>query len=255
MKLRITSIPNLITFLKRLKAVDRSVILELSKDKIFCKVHTPDKSVMKYSSVHISDVVEGDVNWNEYKGSRVKIGIIDVTRLMEAFKHFRPEEDVFLDLVVDLVDDQSVATEMRLTSSSLNIRFKCADLSLLSYVDDKILEMVHSKEGSNANFKIYQSDFSTILSLCGLETNSEEILVFEVSEKNVHSKGDSFRYKLNLGPSEISLDSGESAASNIYKNQLSYMESETCQVYVHQNRIVLISEQSSTSIAIGLVEK
>jgi hypothetical protein len=33
------------------------------------------------------------------------------------------------------------------------------------------------------------------------------------------------------------------------------MEPETCEVYVHNNRIVMVSEQSSTSIAMGLVEK
>lgn len=255
MKLRITSIPNLITFLKRLKAVDRSVILELTQEKLFSKVHTPDKSVMKYSSVPMSDVLEGEVNWKSLKNSRIKIGITDVTRLMEAFKHFRPEEDVFIDLSVESVDDQSVATEVKLNSSSLNIRLRCADLSLLSYVEDNILEMVHSKNEALVTFKLYQSDFSTIISLCGLETNSEEILVFEASKKTVHAKGDSFRYKLNLGPSEIELYEGENSSANIYKNQLSFMEPETCSMYFHQNRLVLISEQSSTSIAIGLVEK
>ena len=43
--------------------------------------------------------------------------------------------------------------------------------------------------------------------------------------------------------------------SSIYKNHLGYMEQETCQVYLHDNRIVLDSETSSTSIAIGIVEK
>jgi hypothetical protein len=254
MKLRITSIPNFIAFLKKLKAVDKSVILELTSDSLFSKIHTADKSVMKYSCVSLSDVLEGDIDWKKIKGGRVKIGIIDATRLMEAFKHFRPEEDVYIELEVEDVDGQSVSTEMKLTSASLNIRLRCADLSLLSYVEDNILEMVHSKEDALANFKIYQSDFTTILSLCGLETNSEEILVFDINPKNAHANGDSFRYKLNLGPSEITIEN-ESMLSNIYKSQLSYMESETCQVFVHANRLVLSSEQSSTSIAIGLVEK
>jgi len=103
-------------------------------------------------------------------------------------------------------------------------------------------------------FKIYQSDFTTITSLCGLETNSEEILCFDVKETNVYAVGDSFNYKLNIGASEIILEDGESL-TNIYKKELSYMEPETCEVYVHDNRMVMISEQSATSIAMGLVEK
>lgn len=253
MKLRITSIQNFLVFLKRLKSVEKSVILELTNGELFCKVHTADKSVMKYSSVPLTDVLEGEIDWAKLKTDRVKIGIIDVTRLMEAFKHFRPEEDVYLEITTDKVDGDCVSTELKLTSASLNIKLRCADLGLLSYVEDNILEMVHAKEDQNALFKIYQSDFTTVLSLCGLENNSEEVLAFEITDKNVHAFGDSFRYKLNLGPSEI--ETSGNVISNIYKNQLSYMEAETCQVFVHSNRLVMFSEQSSTSIAIGLVEK
>ena len=253
MKLRITRIQNFLVFLKSLKSVEKSVILDLTKDNLFSKVHTADKSVMKYTSILLSDVMEGDVDWAKLKTDRVKIGILDATRLMEAFKHFRPEEDVYLELTTDNVDGDCVSTEIKLISASLNIRLRCADLGLLSYVEDKILSMVHSQEDAVAQFKIYQSDFTTILSLCGLETNSEEVLAFEINEKNAHAFGDSFRYKLNLGSSEIT--TSQSVISNIYKGQLSYMEAETCQVYVHDNRLVMCSEQSSTSIAIGLVEK
>jgi len=256
MKLRITSIPNLISFLKRMKTVDRSVILELNGDKLFSKVHTADKSVMKYSSVVFSDVLEGEIDWKAVNADRIKIGIIDITRLIEAFKHFRPEEEVHIELSLATSGDSCVANEIKLVSSSLNIKLRCADLTLLSYVEDSILNLVHSKEEWEANFRIYQSDFSTIISLCGLETNSEEILCFDVKEKNVHAIGESFNYKLNIGSSEIIFENPETTSSpNIYKNQLSYMEQETCQVYVHENRLVLVSEQSSTSIAIGLVEK
>lgn len=255
MKLRITSIQNLIVFLKKLKSVDKSVILEITDEILFSKVHTPDKSVMKYVGVTLEDVLEGEVDWKKYKNGRVKIGIIDVTRLMEAFKHFRPEEDVYIDIKVESVDNQSVATEIKLNSASLSIKIRCADLSLLSYVEDSVLELVHSKEDYNSTFKIYQSDFTTLLSLCGLENNSEEILLFEVNKDNVYGKGESFSYKLNLGPAEITIVDEDSATPGIYKNQLSNMESETCEVYVHSNRLVLVSEQTSTSIAIGLVER
>ena len=65
MNIRVTSTSNLIAFLKKLKVVDRSVLLELQEDRLFSKVHTPDKSVMKYASIsntHIFDTIE---NWDE----------------------------------------------------------------------------------------------------------------------------------------------------------------------------------------------
>ena len=40
MKIRITSIPNLITFLKRLKSVEKNVILEVTQNKISSKVRS-----------------------------------------------------------------------------------------------------------------------------------------------------------------------------------------------------------------------
>ena len=251
MKIRITSIQNLIIFLKRLKNVERNVILEITENQLFSKVHTPDKTVMKYSRLDFSDVFEGAIDW---KGkSKVKIGLIDVGRVIDAFKHFRPEEEVFLELTLQEEDGEYVASEMRLISKSLKIKLKCADLGLLSYVSDEILEVIHSKEDSLGVFKIYQSDFNTLLSLCGMESNPEEILNFDITENDVHSYGDSFRYKLNIGPEEIKIQGDQTTC--IYKNYLGYMEQETCQVYIHDNRIVLSSETSATSIAIGIVEK
>jgi hypothetical protein len=258
-KLRITSTTNLINFLKRLKNVDRSVLLELTSDSMFCKVHTPDKSVMKFSSLTFGEVFEGEIEWKSIlkKGTtdeRVKIGIIEVGKVIDCFKHFRPEEDVFLEIETDVLEGSCVATQIKLISNSLYINLRCADLSLLSYVEDNILDMVHSKEDTVAQFKIYQSDFSSIISLCGLESNSEELLNFVVTSKEVRAKGESFNYKISIAKEEIRV-SEDSVNSPIYKSQISYMEAETCDCYLHENRLVLFSQQSNTSIAIGVVIK
>jgi hypothetical protein len=134
----------------------------------------------------------------------------------------------------------------------LSIKIRCADLSLLSYVEDNILGIVHSKEGQEGKFKIYNSDFSTIGSLCGLETNSQELLTFELDKDSVISAGESFRYKLNIGSSDISVEEPMKAA--IYKSQLNYVDSESYTCYVHDNRMVFFSDQSETSTAVGLIE-
>jgi len=254
MKIRVTSTANLISFLKKLKVVDRSVLLELKEDKLFSKVHTPDKSVMKYASIDNTSIFDSIEDWEDSVSSdRIKMGIMDVGRFMDCFKHFRPEEDIFLELNLQDVDGETVATEIKVLSASLSIRIKCADLSLLSYVDDNILGIVHSKEGQEAMFKIYNSDFISIDSLCGLESNSQELLTFEVDKNQVIAAGDSFRFKLNIGKSDIEV-SGE-MKSSIYKSQLNYVDSEAYTVYVHDNRMVLFSDQSETSTAVGLIER
>jgi hypothetical protein len=252
MNIRVTSTSNLIAFLKKLKVVDRSVLLELQEDRLFSKVHTPDKSVMKYASIsntHIFDTIE---NWEEVKSDRVKIGIMDVSRLMDCFRHFRAEEDIFLNVKIQDVDSETVATEVEVYSTSLSIKIKCADLSLLSYVDDNVLSMVHSKEEQDGKFKIYNSDFSSIVSLCGMETNSQELLNFELKNDQVIAAGESFRYKLNIGASDIEVD--KEMKCSIYKSQLNFVDAESYTCYVHDNRMVFFSDQSETSTAVGLIE-
>lgn len=253
MKIRVTSTSNLITFLKKLKIVDKSVLLELTAEKLFCKVHTPEKSVMKFASVDVGNVFDGPLDLDEFSCDRIKIGLMDVSRLIDAFKHFRVEEDIFLEIFASNLEGVCVATELHLLSNSLQIKIRCADLSLLSYVSDDILQMVHSKEDFNSKFKIYNSDFSSVISLCGLETNSEELLVFKITPKLVEIKGDSFKYKLNVGSGEI--ESEDKSESSIYKYQLNYVDSETSDCYVHGNRIVFFSSQSDSSTAIGIIEK
>ena len=252
MKIRITSTTNLIAFLRKLKVVDKSVLLELTEDKLFSKVHTPDKSVMKYASVEVTTIFDSIEEWPSKSSDRIKIGIMDVGRLIDCFRHFRPEEDIFLELNDQDVDNELTVTELKVISASLSIRIKCADLSLLSYVGDEILKVVHSKEGQEATFKIYNSDFTAIDSLCGLESNSQELLSFEIYKDHVISSGDSFRYKLNIGKSDIESDGD--LKSSIYKSQMNFIDSESYTVYVHDNRMVFFSDQSETSTAIGLIE-
>jgi hypothetical protein len=52
---------------------------------------------------------------------------------------------------------------------------------------------------------------------------------------------------------DIQVDSEMKAS--IYKSQLNYVDSESYTVYVHDNRMVLFSDQSETSAAVGLIEK
>ena len=82
--------------------------------------------------------------------------------------------------------------------------------------------MVHSKEDCLVSFKMYQSDFTTIASLCGMESDNQEILCFEIEEKNAHAIGNSFNYKLNIGSSEIILEDSKKEIANIYNIMKKY---------------------------------
>jgi hypothetical protein len=244
---RITNSSNLIVFLKKLKTVDRSVILELEGPDFFAKVRTPDKSVIKYVGSKVDDFFEGETH-----NSRIKIGILEIGKFIDVFKYFGPEEETFVEFTAQNVDSAMVATGFKVYSSSINIKFKCADISLLSYIEDKIQKTIHSSDGSLISFNVSKESFAKISSLTTIENNQEELLNFQVHSKGLTVKGNSFQYNIiKDGPLQ-----GYSEDSNytIYKNQFNFIDQENSAFYVQENRIVVISEESNSIIAIGLVE-
>ena len=243
---RITNPNNLITFLKKLKMVDRSVILELEGNDFFAKVRTPDKSVIKYVKADINDFFEGDSS-----DTRVKIGIMEIGRLIDVFKYFGPEEETFIEFNAQPLDSEMVATAFKVYSSSINVKFKCADISLLSYIEDKIQKMIHTTEGASISFGVSKEAFAKLSSLTTIENNAEELLNFEVHSKGLSVKGNSFQYNIiKEAVDGYKEDSGYS----IYKNQFNFIDQENSSFHVQENRIVVISEESDSIIAIGLVE-
>jgi hypothetical protein len=85
-----------------------------------------------------------------------------------------------------------------------------------------------------------------------METNSQELLNFELKKDQVIAAGESFRYKLNIGASDIEVDADMKCS--IYKSQLNFVDAESYTCYVHDNRMVFFSDQSETSTAVGLIE-
>lgn len=244
---RITNPNNLIVFLKKLKMVDRSVILELEGSDFFAKVRTPDKSVIKYVGTKIDDFFEGDTT-----DQRVKIGILEMGKLIDVFKYFGPEEETFMEINAQALDGQLVATGFRVYSSSINIKFKCADISLLSYIPDNIQKSIHTTEGAIISFNVSKESFAKLSSLTTIENNSEELLNFEVHSSGLSVKGNSFQYNIIKGSALEGYS--EDAAYSIYKNQFNFIDQENSSFHVQENRIVVISEESDSIIAIGLVE-
>ena len=244
---RITNPNNLIVFLKKLKMVDRSVILELEGRDLFAKIRTPDKSVLKYVGSKIDDFFEGDSS-----NSRIKIGIMEIGKFIDVFKYFGPEEETFIEISAQSLDGSLVATAFRVYSASINIKFKCADISLLSYIEDKTQKLVFATDGALISFDITKEAFGKLSSLTTIENNSEELLNFEVHSKGLSVKGNSFQYNVLKDGALPGYENDASYA--IYKNQFNFVDQENSIFYVQENRIVVSSQESDSLIAVGLVE-
>ena len=243
---RITNPSNFLAFLKKLKSVDSGVILEIEGDKIFSKVRTVDKAVIKYVSVNITDVFEG-----ELPSERIKIPM-PVDKLIGVFKYFGPEEELNFEINIDKLDGDLVSTAIKFYSDSINIHYRCGDPSLYSYVEDNIQKMTHSSDGYLVSFEMSRSNFAKLFSLSTIENNAEELLKFQVNEKGLTVSGNSFQYNLIRDTTVNGFTKPETYI--IYKNQFNFVDAEQSNFYIHENRIVVNSTESETSIAIGLVE-
>lgn len=247
LKFRITNSNNFVSFLKKLKLVDKSVPLEIEGGNIFAKVKTTDKSVIKYVEIPLADVMEGDL-----PKERLKIGILEIGKLIDVFKYFGPEDELNLFVDSQLYEGDLISTGLKFSSSSLNIFIKCADISLLGYIDDKIQKSIHTTDGSHLSFDVNRDNFQKIFSLTGIETNSEELLHFDFKEDGVSVRGNSFQYQMLK--MEVAKGYTEPKVFTIYKNQFSYIDQEAVDIHFHENRIVFKSNESESIIAIGLVE-
>ena len=246
-KFRITNTSNLIAFLRKIKLVDKSVILELEGTDFFAKVRTADKSVIKYVSLSTFNFLDG-----ELPKSRVKIGIMEINKIIDAFKYFGPEEETYIDITAQIVGKDILATALKIFSKSININIRCADIDLLTYMDDAIQKTIHSPEGYLINFPVPKESFSKIVSLSGMENNSEELLNFDVYKNKLVVRGNSFEYNL-IREQEID-GYKEDGTYTIYKNQFSSIDQENSTFYIQENRVIVLSQESDSQIAIGRVE-
>jgi len=162
---------------------------------------------------------------------------------------------VYLEIVTADQDGSTIGISLKAYTDSMKISFRCAELGLMSYVEDNILDIVHGINDAIGNFRLYRSDFETIDSLCELENNSEELLEFSVSidPHTVQASGQSFEYKLDIALPDI--DASAPAKLSIYKKQLGYVDIEQSMVYYHENRLIFKSTEKESTIAIGLIQK
>jgi len=247
LKFRITNAPILIAFLNKIKSVDKSVILEMDSTTFFAKVRTADKSVIKYVSLDTSEFLDGEVPKN-----RVKIGVMEINKIINSFRYFGPEEETYIEIKAEPVEKDILATGIKIFSKSITINVRCADIDLLTYMDDSIQKTIHSPDGYLVAFPITKEAFTKVVSLNGMENNSEELLNFDVYKDRLVIRANSFEYNLIRGQ-EIS-GFKEDATYTIYKNQFSSIDQENSMFYIHENRVIVLSQDSDSKIAIGRVE-
>jgi hypothetical protein len=242
---RITNPNNLIAFLKKIKIVNKSVILEMDESNIFAKVRMTERTFLKFVKTRADEFFEGDK-----VTKRIKIGIVDISKLIDVFKYFGAEEEISIEFSTGVLDDSIVATSFSVYSASTDIKFKCADIGLIGYIEDDVQAMVHSSKDAIIDFPMSKESFIKISNLTTIENNQDELLNFDVNASGLSVNGNSFQHKLIREKLE---GYTKDETFTIFKYFFNYIDQENSHFYIQENRIVVLSEETDGAIAIGLV--
>lgn len=242
LKLKVNQSTNFTNFLKKFSSIDGLLLIELSPTVLKAKTHTPERSVVKYSSTSVDEIFSE----HEIK-DEIKIGIQNIDKLAQSFKYFGEGEFDFI-INVDKVQDQYVGTEIIMKNSSLDITFKCASLKMFTFITDDILSKITATENSDVDFLLPKEQQSKIISLFGIDTDYSKIS-FTIDKNSIIAKGRNFNYEVSSDDS-----ANEAAEISVFKHHYQYLDREDTQVYLVGDQLILLSNETDTKLVIGQAE-
>lgn len=237
--LKVTQTDAFSDFLKRFTSIDSSLLLEFGTSSVKAKSHTPERSVVKYCEISLDEIFSThDITEN------FKVGLFNIDKLKQSFKYFSGSDFNF---IIDLqrLDDQWVGTQITLNNSSLEVRFDCASMTLFTFIEDSVFNKISDYSNPKAKFLLQKEQQSKITSLFGIDSDYSK-LTFEFANGKVFAKGKNFKYEV-LDESGVD---GKVSLS-VFKHHYSFLDNETCEVYVLESKLVLKSSESSTLLVIG----
>ena len=228
-------------YMKKFSAIEKSLLFEISDERIIAKTHTPDKSVVKIGSILVTDIMD-IVGEKE----NVKIGLFAVDNFVASFKHFG-ENEVKIEINGEKVGNDNVATDLKATSKNLKIAFPCASTSMFRYIDSTLADKIMDTSAALFSFRIDKDALSKISALAGLDSENDTL---SISSKGgeVSFKGKSFEMSL---PGVTVNNDGD---ISFYKSHFSFIDREDSEVFITDNKIIIKSLETDTNIVIGKVE-
>ena len=179
-----------------------------------------------------------------FKSISFKVGIFNVDKLKTAFKYFE-ESDFVFGFNLSKMQDEWVGTTIYMKNASLDISFSCASLSLFTQISDDIMDKITSTEGFKAKFLLQKEQLAKITSLFGIDSDYSKI-TFEITKGKIFVKGKNFKYEIL----DAANPDNEQSIS-VFKHHYSFLDNETTEIYVMDDKLVLISTESNTRLIIG----
>lgn len=236
------SVPYLTSIIKRMLLMDTSVYLNLDENRIWSDVYTPTKDVVKSVWLPVNDVLQFETPITE----TIKLSFFSGQRLLSCLGYFDPHNlSAEISAFKDEDDGIVYAEKIIFKDNQLKIELHCQDISLgfTSMSADQV-KRAFDVSTKNYDFKLSSEDFNKVSSLQTLDKS--ELFTIYSDESGVHIKSDSF---------DIVIDDNQkstNAPTSIFKSFLARVDKETYSVSVCENKMILVSEESNTSIALNL---
>lgn len=242
LKLKISHSGEFTNFLKKFSGVDSSLLLELENEKLKAKTHTPERSVVKFSSIDLDKI------FSSYKiDKQIKIGIQNIDKLAQSFKYFG-ESEFELIIEIEELNGENIGTKLTMKNSSLNISFPCASLNMFTYITDDILDKITNTDNSIVDFTLVKEQQSKIYSLFGIDTDHPKLTI-SVENEIIKAKGKNFKYDV------IKDDNIKTTAEiSILKHHFVHLDKEDTQIFVTDDKLILKSNETDTKLIIGEAE-
>jgi hypothetical protein len=244
MKIQIkkVSVPHLTSLLKRMLLMDTSIYLNIDGERIWSDVYTPTKDVVKSVSLPISDVLQFEKPQTE----TVKLSFFSGQRLLSCLSYFDPHKlSAEINVFKDEDDGILYAEKIIFKDTQLKIDLHCQDISLgFTSMSAEQVKRAFDLSTKIYDFKLSSEDFSKLSSLQSLDKS--ELFKIYADKSGIHFSSDSFDIIIDDNKKETH------PSTAIFKSFLQRIDKETYTVFVCENKMILVSDESNTSIALNL---
>jgi len=230
-------------FLKRFSSIENSLLMEVENGVIKAKSYTPEKSVVKYSSIPLDEIFSEYSDINE----PVKIGILNLDKLASSLKFFGEGEFEF-NLEYEKVNGENVGTGITLKNNSLQIDFQCASQKLFTYITDDILNTITDTSTSKVDFLLPKEQQAKISALFGIDSDYSK-LIFKKSGNEILAAGKNFKFQItdNVG-------NNDNVELSVFKHHYAFLDREDSIVHIADEKLIFLSNESDTKMIIGEAE-
>jgi hypothetical protein len=242
LSLKIKSAQTFSDFLKKFSLIDKQLLLEIKDGKLKAKTCTPEKTVVKYSSIDLSEIF--DFNPIDLPAEPIKIGIFNLLKLINSFKQFNWDSVTKFEITPVQIDGEQFAQTVKIISDELDLEFLCAGKNLFKFIiSDDVITKITDTSSQLFEFVLDRDKLARILSLGDFDSEST-LVSFIGSEKGIKVKGKSYNLELHKTPVDKS-------KTSVIKDHLAKMDKEACTVHILEEKIIFKSTESDSITLIG----